>query len=102
MEEDLMYPYDASPSKTAGARNDHVIDTIANCGRFTPQMLAADAAYRDAARQAALWRATHPAGDRKPGRLRAWFGTLLIRLGTRVQGRTSTASTELSQAIQGS
>jgi hypothetical protein len=97
-----MYPYETPPSKASGARTGHVFDTIANCGRLAPQMLAAEETHRDAAHQAALWRATHPADDRKPGRLRAWFGTLLIRLGTRVQGVPSAASTELSQAIPGS
>jgi hypothetical protein len=99
MEDSLMYPYETPHYKAVDARRHHVLDTIGACGPFASHVLAAEERRRQAENWAAVWTATHGGQVRTPGRWRRWFGTILVRAGTRLQGPASSAPAELAQVM---
>jgi hypothetical protein len=92
-----MDRYESPHYKTANARKNHVLDTIVVGGPLTAHVLAAEERQREALRQAEIWAATHQDRERTPSAWRRWCGTLLVRVGNRLQGVTTPAAVELTQ-----
>jgi hypothetical protein len=64
----------------------HLVDTIVTCGPLAAHVLMAEERHREAEQMAALWALTHANRMRAPGAGRRWLGTLLVRVGGRLQG----------------
>jgi len=81
-----MHARETPHYRAVDGRRNRVLDTIVDCGPLAAHVLAAEDRQRQAVDRAAVWAETHGPRERTPSRWRCWSGTLLVRVGRRLQG----------------